>query len=72
MFASLVSLCWGVKVASPLKEKVVCPVARKTPANNSSAALCRCGKADALHKMALSSRVIMYCRQLSAMSVVVL
>lgn len=72
VFASLASLCWAVKVASPLKAKDVCPVVRKAPTNNSSAALWRCGRAGALRKMALPSSIIRYCRQLSVMSVVVL
>ena len=44
VFASLVSLHWGVKVASPPKAKDACPMARKAPTNNSSAVPCRCGK----------------------------
>lgn len=57
MLASLASLCWGVKVAVLLKEQDACLVVRQDP-TNSSAVLCSCGKADVLHKIALSPIVL--------------
>lgn len=53
VLASLACLRWDMKVAVLLKEKDVCLVVRQVP-TNSSAVLCRCGKADILHKIALS------------------